>query len=43
LPLLRPSKGEPRRILVIVNLGGVLPTVGWQADVTLSLSVHLRQ
>lgn len=43
LPLLRPSKSEPRRILVVVNLGGVLPTVEWQADVMLSLSVHLRQ
>jgi hypothetical protein len=43
LPLLRPDKGEPRRILVIVDLGGALPTTDWQTDVTMSLSVHLRQ
>ena len=29
LPLLRPSKSEPRRILVIVDLGGSLPSTGW--------------
>jgi hypothetical protein len=43
LPLLRPSKSEPRRILVIVNLGGTLPTSEWKADVSMSLSVKLRQ
>jgi hypothetical protein len=43
LPLLRPSKTEPRRILVIVDLGGTLPTTEWHADVTLSLAVHIHQ
>ena len=43
LPLLRPSSTEPRRILVIVNLGGALPTTQWQADVSMSLSIEIRQ
>ena len=43
LPLLRPSSTEPRRILVIVNLGGKLPTSDWKADITLSLSMEIRQ
>jgi hypothetical protein len=43
LPLLRPSKSEPRRILVIVDLGGVLPTTEWHADVILSLAVRVHQ
>jgi hypothetical protein len=43
LPLLRPSSTEPRRILVIVNLGGQLPTSEWKADVTMSLSLEIRQ
>ena len=43
LPLLRPTSTEPRRILVIVNLGGQLPTSEWKADVSLSLSLEIRQ
>jgi hypothetical protein len=43
LPLLRTSQSEPKRILVIVNLGGTLPTVDWKADVAMSLSVKFRQ
>jgi len=43
LPLLRPSSSEPRRILVIVNLGGRLPTSEWKADVSMGLSIELRQ
>jgi hypothetical protein len=43
LPLLRPSKSEPRRILVIVDLGGAMPTTEWHADVILSLAVHIHQ
>jgi hypothetical protein len=43
LPLLRPAKSEPKKILVIVNLGGTLPTLDWKADVSLSLSVKFRQ
>ena len=43
LPLLRPSSTEPRRILVIVNLGGKLPSSEWKADVSMSLSLEIRQ
>ena len=43
LPLLRPSSTEPRSILVIVNLGGELPTTQWNADVSMSLSIEIRQ
>jgi len=43
LPLLRPTSAEQRSILVIVNLGGELPTVPWTADADLSLSIEIRQ
>jgi hypothetical protein len=43
LPLLRPTKSEARSILVIVNLGGQMPTVGWQVDAELSLSIAIGQ
>jgi hypothetical protein len=43
LPLLRPSKSDARSILVIVNLGGQMPTVGWQVDAELSLSLEIGQ
>lgn len=43
LPLLRPSLSEPRLILVIVNLGGKLPTSDWKADVSMALSIEVRQ
>ena len=43
LPLIRPAKSEPKKILVIVNFGGTLPTSDWQADVSMSLSVRFRQ
>jgi hypothetical protein len=43
LPLLRPSSTEPRRIVVIVNLGGAAPTVDWWVDISMSLSIELRQ
>jgi hypothetical protein len=43
LPLLRPVKSEPKKILLIVNLGGPLPTTDWRADVDMSLSVKFRQ
>jgi len=43
LPLLRPSSTEPNQILVIVNLGGVLPTTDWTADISMSLSIEIRQ
>jgi hypothetical protein len=40
LPLLRPTKSEPRLIVVIVNLGGALPTSEWRADALMSLSLR---
>ncbi len=43
LPLLQPSPTEPNRIVVIVNLGGELPTTPWTADVSMSLSIEMRQ
>jgi hypothetical protein len=43
LPLLRPTAGEPRSILVIVNLGGELPTTEWKADISMSLAIEIRQ
>jgi len=41
--LLRPTKSEPRLIVVIVNLGGSLPTSEWRTDALMSLSLRLRQ
>jgi hypothetical protein len=43
LPLLRPSSTEPYRIVVIVNIGGQMPTVDWTADALMALSIELRQ
>jgi hypothetical protein len=43
LPLLRPSPSEPRQIRVVVNLGGKLPTTTWAVDVSMSLSIEIRQ
>ena len=43
LPLLQPGPTEPTRIVVIVNLGGELPTTQWTADVSISLSINMRQ
>ncbi len=43
LPLLRPTKTEPRLIVVIVSLGGELPTSPWTADISMSLSIEIRQ
>jgi hypothetical protein len=43
LPLLRPSSTEPRLILVIANLGGELPKSEWFADVSMALSIEVRQ
>ena len=43
LSLLRPTATEPRLILVIVNLGGELPTTEWKADVSMSLAIEIRQ
>ena len=43
LPLLRPTSSELQRIYVIVNLGGELPTTEWQADISMSLAIEIRQ
>jgi hypothetical protein len=43
LPLLRPSPGEPRQVRVVVNLGGKLPTATWTVDVSMGLSIEIRQ
>jgi hypothetical protein len=43
LPLLRPSSTEPAKVVVSVNLGGQLPTVGWTTDVSMVLSVSIHE
>ena len=43
LPLMRPSKSEQNKIDVVVNLGGQIPSVIWQVDVSMSISVELRE
>ena len=43
LPLMRPSKSEQSKIEVVVNLGGQMPSVVWQVDVSMSISVELRE
>ena len=43
LPLLKPSSSDQRKIVVVVNLGGDLPSQDWTADVSMSISVELRQ
>ncbi len=43
VPLLRPSKPEPAKIVVSVNLTGELPTVDWTTDVSMVLSMEVHQ
>ncbi len=43
LPLLRPIKPEPAKIVVSVNLGGELPTVSWTTDVSMVVSMQVHQ
>lgn len=43
VPLLRPSKPEPAKIVVSVNLSGQLPTVDWTTDVSMVLSMEVHQ
>jgi hypothetical protein len=43
LPLLQPSSADQRKIVVVVNLGGDLPSQNWTIDVSMSISVELRQ
>jgi hypothetical protein len=43
LPLLQPSSSDQRKIVVVVNLGGQLPNQSWTTDISMSLSVELKQ
>jgi hypothetical protein len=43
LPLLRPSSTEPAKVIVSVNLGGQLPTISWTTDVSMVLSLDVRE
>jgi hypothetical protein len=43
LPLLQPSSSDQRKIVVVVNLGGQLPSQNWTTDVSMSISVELRE
>jgi hypothetical protein len=43
LPLLRPRKTEPAKVVVSVNLGGELPMVSWTTDVSMELSLEIHE
>jgi hypothetical protein len=43
LPLLKPSSTEWRRIVLVVNLAGQLPNQSWVTNVSMAVSVELRQ
>jgi hypothetical protein len=43
LPLLQPGFADQLKIVVVVNLGGQLPSQGWTTDVSMSISVELRE
>ena len=43
LPLLQPTTADQRKIVVVVDLGGQLPTQGWTTDVSMSISVEIKQ
>jgi len=43
LPLLQPSLADQRTIVMVVSLGGQLPTQGWTTDISISISVEIRQ
>jgi len=43
LPLLQPGLADQRKITVVVNLGGQLPSQGWTTDVSMSIAVEIRQ
>jgi hypothetical protein len=43
LPLLQPSSSDQRKIVVVVSLGGQLPTQQWTLDVSMAISVELRE
>jgi hypothetical protein len=43
LPLLQPSSTEQSRIVLVVNLVGQLPNQNWVTNVSMAISVELRQ
>jgi hypothetical protein len=43
LPLLQPGLADQRKITVVVNLAGQLPSQGWTTDISMSISVELRE
>jgi len=43
LPLLKPSSSDQRKIVVVVSLGGQLPSQSWTTDVSMSIAVQIRQ
>jgi len=43
LPLVQPSSTDQRKIVVVVNLGGKLPSQSWTTDVSMSISVELKE
>jgi hypothetical protein len=43
LPLLQPRSSDQRKIVVVVALGGQLPSQNWTTDVSMSISIELRQ
>jgi hypothetical protein len=43
LPLVRPSSLESRKIVVVVNLGGQMPSESWEVDASMSISVKIQE
>jgi hypothetical protein len=43
LSLMQPSSLDQRKIVVVVSLGGQLPNQNWTIDVSMSISVELKQ
>jgi hypothetical protein len=43
LPLVQPSISDQRKIVVVVNLGGQLPSQSWTLDVLMSIAVEFRE
>jgi hypothetical protein len=43
LPLLQPSSLDQRKIVVVVSLSGQMPNQNWTIDVSMSISVELKQ
>ena len=43
LPLLQPTSADQLKIVVVVSLGGQLPMQSWSTDVSMSISIEIRQ